>query len=285
MSGQKNHKGFKSKIWLIPLLMSWAFNGNAQNEKDSLLVVNQTWKTEQIKKGVLWKQGHFKDLFGSEQEINFVEVDLKKAKKKIAIAGDPKILKKTSQFARENKAMVAINGGFFDMKNGGSVDYIKVNGQVINLTQKPNNRVNAVLSIHQKNIRIEKAGADNTELSTADYVLLSGPHLVQNGQIIPLENNPFNSNRHPRTAIALTQNHHLMMIVIDGRNALAHGMSLDELSKVLLWLGAEDAMNLDGGGSSTLYIKGKGVVNYPSDNKLFDHEGERPVANIVYLKK
>jgi len=57
-----------------------------------------------------------------------------------------------------------------------------------------------------------------------------------------------------------------------------------ELARVMKWLGAEDAMNLDGGGSSALYIKGKSIVNYPSDNKQFDHEGQRKVANIVYLR-
>jgi exopolysaccharide biosynthesis protein len=59
------------------------------------------------------------------------------------------------------------------------------------------------------------------------------------------------------------------------------------LSKVFKWLGAKNAMNLDGGGSSTLYIRNatdNGVVNYPSDNKKFDHEGQRSVANIIYLK-
>lgn len=64
-------------------------------------------------------------------------------------------------------------------------------------------------------------------------------------------------------------------------------MNLHELSNILRWLGAKEAMNLDGGGSSTLYIKGateNGVVNYPSDNKLFDHEGERAVANIIYVR-
>jgi exopolysaccharide biosynthesis protein len=46
-------------------------------------------------------------------------------------------------------------------------------------------------------------------------------------------------------------------------------------------------MNLDGGGSTTMYIKKQsdnGVVNYPSDNKQFDHYGERKVANIIYIK-
>lgn len=51
-------------------------------------------------------------------------------------------------------------------------------------------------------------------------------------------------------------------------------------------IGAEDALNLDGGGSSTLYMKGigeNGVVNMPSDNKMFDHEGERKLSSIIYV--
>ena len=51
---------------------------------------------------------------------------------------------------------------------------------------------------------------------------------------------------------------------------------------------ASDAINLDGGGSTTLWItnyKDNGVVNFPTDNKKWDHEGERKVANVVLLKK
>ena len=46
-------------------------------------------------------------------------------------------------------------------------------------------------------------------------------------------------------------------------------------------LGAVDAMNFDGGGSSTAWINTHGIVNYPSDNKKFDHEGERGVATVI----
>jgi exopolysaccharide biosynthesis protein len=53
-------------------------------------------------------------------------------------------------------------------------------------------------------------------------------------------------------------------------------------------LGCKDAINLDGGGSTTMYIKGQpfdGVVNYPCDNKQFDHYGERSVSNVVMILK
>ncbi|WP_367914816.1 phosphodiester glycosidase family protein [Leadbetterella sp. DM7] len=266
------------------LLCCISFAASAQNAKDSLSVVSKDWKTEKIAKGVVWKQGHFTDLFDSEQEINYVEVDLKKQAKRVHLAADPKVLKTTSAFAEENRVLVAINGGFFDVKNGGAVDYIKVDGKVVNLTRTPSARANAVLTLHKKKITIQAATPENTEQSTAENVMLSGPLLVLNGSSIALDGNPFNSNRHPRTAMAVQKNHKLILIVVDGRNSKAYGMSLMELARVMKWLGAKDAMNLDGGGSSTLYIKGKGIVNYPSDNKQFDHEGQRKVANIVYLR-
>lgn len=266
------------------LLCCVSLAASAQNAKDSLSVVSKEWKTEKIAKGVVWKQGHFTDLFASEQEINYVEVDLKKLAKRVHLAADPKMLKTTGVFAEENRALVAINGVFFDVKNGGAVDYIKVDGEVVNITRTPSARANAVLTLHKKKITIQAATPENTEQSTAENVMLSGPLLVLNGNSIALDSNPFNSNRHPRTAMAVQKNHKLILMVVDGRNSQAHGMSLPELARVMTWLGAKDAMNLDGGGSSALYIKGKGIVSYPSDNKKFDHGGQRKVANIVYLR-
>jgi exopolysaccharide biosynthesis protein len=96
--------------------------------------------------------------------------------------------------------------------------------------------------------------------------------------------NTFNKSRHPRSAIALTKNNRILLVTIDGRHENSAGMSLFELRKLLGWLKATDAINLDGGGSTTLWVKNK-VVNYPSDNKKWDHEGERKVANVILLKK
>lgn len=255
---------------------------------DSITVVNKDWKITPIKHGVTWKQGHFESLFGSQQEINFVEIDLKKYRKKIHIAADPKELKKTSQFATEAGALVAINGGFFDMKNGGSWDYVKVNNKVVNTTKKETDRANAVLLIGKKKIEIHSAGTVDYERCKVPSMLLSGPLLVQQGTEVTLPDNPFNNNRHPRSAVAITYDRKLIFIVVDGRNRLAAGMHLGELTQMLRWLGAKDAMNVDGGGSSTLYVKGStenSIVNHPCDNKLFDHEGQRSVANIIYLEE
>ncbi|GAB3028032.1 phosphodiester glycosidase family protein [Niabella terrae] len=255
-----------------------------------MAVVQKEWKTTRIAKGLIWKQGHFDQLFGSVQEINFVEVNLRKYRKRLRLAADARVLKKTSDFARSNQALVAVNGGFFDIKNGGAVDFIQVNGAVINEQREKTSRANALLLFSRKSVKIKGVEQLERRQAQRDYpnILCSGPLLVQSGaDMIAGKKNAFNENRHPRTAVALKGKHTLILLVVDGRNAQAQGMSLPELSRVFRWLGATDAMNLDGGGSSTLYIRDmtpNGVVNYPSDNKKFDHNGQRRVANILLVR-
>ncbi|MEJ2507757.1 MAG: phosphodiester glycosidase family protein, partial [Ignavibacteriaceae bacterium] len=70
----------------------------------------------------------------------------------------------------------------------------------------------------------------------------------------------------------------VLFIVIDGRKKDAEGMSLSEAQEYLQKIGCVDAINLDGGGSSTMWIKDKGVVNFPSDST-----GERPVSNALLI--
>ena len=97
----------------------------------------------------------------------------------------------------------------------------------------------------------------------------------------------FVSGRHNRTAIGLKPDGTVVLLVADGRSkGVAEGLSLTELTLIMRWLGCCDAVNLDGGGSSTMYVRGKGeggIVNHPSDNGRFDAQGERPVANAILV--
>jgi exopolysaccharide biosynthesis protein len=79
----------------------------------------------------------------------------------------------------------------------------------------------------------------------------------------------------------------VILLTLDGRTAEASGMTLVQLADLMLLLKCTDAVNLDGGGSTTMFIKGKpynGVVNMPCDNKIFDHAGERAVSDIIIIK-
>lgn len=88
--------------------------------------------------------------------------------------------------------------------------------------------------------------------------------------------------RHPRTAVGIgADGRRLVLAVVDGRQAgYSAGMTLPELGELMLELGARDALNLDGGGSSAMAVRDTGgavrVVNRPSDAA-----GERPVANAL----
>jgi exopolysaccharide biosynthesis protein len=70
----------------------------------------------------------------------------------------------------------------------------------------------------------------------------------------------------------------VIFITIDGRNKEAEGMNLFEVQNFLLNIGCVDAINLDGGGSTTMWTKEKGIINFPSDSS-----GERPVSNTLLI--
>ena len=109
------------------------------------------------------------------------------------------------------------------------------------------------------------------------------PQLVKNGRVnITWEqekaSKAFVETRHPRTAVAKLRDGKFLMITVDGRQPGASvGMNLHELADYILSLGATDAMNLDGGGSTTMFLDGK-IVNTPSDK-----EGERKVSDAILV--
>ena len=91
----------------------------------------------------------------------------------------------------------------------------------------------------------------------------------------------FTHGEHPRTGVAIDQDGQVIFATMDGRTAAGQGVDLFDFSQWLVWLGARDALNLDGGGSTTLWVQTEGVVNYPSDNGTSDHYGERVVSNAL----
>ena len=110
------------------------------------------------------------------------------------------------------------------------------------------------------------------------------PRIIRDGRVsIELEGQnireSFATTRHPRTAIGFSQDStKLFMVTVDGRQS-GHsvGMRLDELANFMLELGCFQALNLDGGGSTTMLV-GTRVVNRPSDAA-----GERAVANALLV--
>jgi hypothetical protein len=126
-------------------------------------------------------------------------------------------------------------------------------------------------------IRLEMNGLDWTKIR---HAVGGGPGLVRGGQVfVDWEAQKFQSSfanaRHPRTAVGANASGELLFVAVDGRNKMSAGATLDELARLMLRLGSVEAVNLDGGGSTTLNVLGL-TVNRPSDNGQ-----ERPVANGV----
>lgn len=124
-------------------------------------------------------------------------------------------------------------------------------------------------------------------MPTSAYILSEDitngvPQLIKNGKIEitwqeEKSSKEFVETRHPRTAAAKLKDGKFLMITVDGRSEASGGIGLEDLAKVLLELGATDAMNLDGGGSTTMFLDGK-IVNKPSDK-----EGERKVGDAILV--
>jgi exopolysaccharide biosynthesis protein len=117
----------------------------------------------------------------------------------------------------------------------------------------------------------------------AEDALGAGPLLLRNGRVeITAEREQMSESlsrlRHPRTAIGVTGDGRVLLVVVDGRQpAWSEGALLGELAELLRGLGAVDAINLDGGGSSTMVLNGR-VINRPSDEA-----GERPVGDAILV--
>ncbi|MEH3113102.1 phosphodiester glycosidase family protein [Pedobacter terrae] len=284
------------KIFFVLALFVSGFSAFGQNP-DSITLVKAKWHKKRIARQVILLRHHFdqKNLFSANQNISFLEIKNTGRKVLFAIGAEEKELLTTSNFGLRDTAIAAINGNFFDVKNGGAVDFVRVNGKTINTNRldKNGNRARhqeAAVVIENGKISIKKwDGATDWETKlTAQNVLLNGPLLTINHIDEILDTTSFNRLRHPRTCLGIKPNGRVILLTVDGRNENAAGMSLFELTKLMRWLGCVSAINFDGGGSTTLWVSGMpdhGVINYPSDNKKWDHEGQRKVANVILVKK
>ena len=187
--------------------------------------------------------------------------------------GDPKTT--ISGFAKKKGVQIAINAAFIDFdKNtsyGSAMGEGKLwtdaldQGQSAQLACGPGNRV-----------EIFEQGLIFQPQPWMRDVVSGHPMFVWNGVLFDSGDGVM-APRHPRTAVALSKDRRtLILFVVDGRQKHSVGMTGAEMSRVFIDFGAWQAMNMDGGGSSAMYIDGKGIVNSPSDGRersLINHLG------------
>jgi exopolysaccharide biosynthesis protein len=177
----------------------------------------------------------------------------------------------TSFVSDHANTAAVINGNFIELATGIPLQHVRTDGIV---------RYPSVVDAHDEGaVVINAAGDADTVLrpTTAGKwddrpepdIMASNVPLWDEGVKYTLPNTAYYTvDRHPRTAVGRTSDNKFLFVVVDGRRTGAAGMTLTELQTLFEGLGATDGLNMDGGGSSAMWVKGEpgnGIVNVPSD--------------------
>ena len=271
--------------FMLPIFAS------AQSPADSLAIVNADWNWKDLGKGA--KVGYaIVDMFGAKQSISVLKYPAKKHVTEIIDAQNP-AQATVPVISERTGALGSINASYFNVRQLTPTTYFVDNRKVVGETGKEELfRADGYVALKgRKGRRIEIGYTDPAkyEAYPKEYydLLVSGPVVLMDSQIpqFPAEAG-FYDMRHPRTVIGYDAKGTIYYVVIDGRFPMfgAYGATIMEVALISRYLGMTYALNLDGGGSSTLWTAPTGVVNHPFDNRKFDHEGCRTVPNIIIMK-
>lgn len=295
--------------------------------KTKTLLDNNGWTTTTLADGCYWHNFEGYDyITKTNQIVNVLEVDMTMGKYKLDFAWkDQADILSNFVKERENQGIKVIGGvnGNYEL----DATYVRINDEnKYTVSISPEHyrywkHEGAVMGYDQGEVKIRLSDRENGTLAISNYnsseaknILSSAPSLIENFvnigstfvdeeyrnattsqlEALDYENkNRHQGVRHPRTAVALTEDGDLLLITVDGRfENKAGGMNCDELTRFLIkYFNPQYALNLDGGGSTTMCVPGYGdagshVVNYPCDNKKFDHAGERTrECHLIIVEK
>lgn len=191
--------------------------------------------------------------------------------------------------AKKVNADVAINGGYFEINKNPTLDGKPSGTLVINhKIYQIKNKQQALLAINKGNISILETNPKKI-LSQYSSIVSGIPLLIYNGKIInKLKNqsSAFYTQPHARTALGIKPNGDIVIIVAEEGENKTNGLTLPQLAALFKSYDCTAAINLDGGGSSTLYLNGKVVNQTIGDND--EANGlyvMRPVSDVVVFNK
>lgn len=244
-----------------------------------------------------------------------VQESLPEIESRVLVSEDTDRRETVSEFAQRLEAPVLINGGFFrmDLNPSKHVGILKVDGELIHAATTSVLRGEQRFYLHRAAIGFDdhdqmaiewvssegdtvyrwerpienqlEAPGEKIDTSfrkpwTFRDILGGGPQLIRHGKIdIPVNEEVFFGTSipevHPRTAAGITADGDLILLLVDGRQLISRGVDLPELAGILYDLECRDAINLDGGGSSSLVVNGI-LLNRPSGTTV-----EREVMSAI----
>ena len=241
-------------------------------------------------------------LFNSVQTISVIKYLPKRFKTTIV---QPEKLTCLATTASAANANFGVNAGYWDVRINEPSTFLVLKGkQIAETADFEKERVDGLVCIAKRQITIDHCKAGNEAPYSAKYknILASGPVLIDEGKSI--DHTAYTKGmveakhgkdigayytyirRHPRTVIGTDMEGNVYLVVVDGRSkGNAEGVTIAELTKVCEWLGMSDAINLDGGSSSTMWSKADGVASYPCRNRKFDHAGDRRVSSCIVVRR
>ena len=255
---------------------------------------------------LVWYRFHG-EKFGAKQFVNVLALDLNCKDYELDFVALEKA-DSLSSVAISHDAVVGINGSY-----EWDASFVKADGKVYSEITLPSDHIRywkheGAVAFDGKKVKIGYGNKASYLKNKMPDIFSSSPMLIDNykpvgtafvGDISELDLDKLHYEdyrrhqgvRHPRTAIALSRSNKLLLITIDGRSENGAGMSAKEVTEFLCeYFNPRYALNLDGGGSTTMYIKGSGesltdVINYPTDNKRYDHYGQRRVPTHILVKR
>lgn len=242
--------------------------------------------------------GKFPD--GKPLRAMYAEVDLRDKNLKFRSIGSDTHRESTLETYQNNNGILAINGGYFASNISGSL--IVEDGEIISPgTHKlprgafgmvqgkpevtwtlPSPKKEAVYKYNLLNIK------SPSEKWLVSQAVGAGPVLLLDGKVV-LDGSKegFGAGhllRHPRSAIGYKDAHTILMLVVDGRQEASAGATLIELAEIMMDLGAQGAVNLDGGGSSAM-VAANEVVNVPVNTTGGDRNNLRNNAGALVISE
>jgi exopolysaccharide biosynthesis protein len=186
------------------------------------------------------------------------------AKLKVLLSDDADGKESVADFGKS--ACVAVNGGYFNMRANPAfhVGLVISEGKMLSPPSPEAPRSAFCIASGKAKIVAE------SEAQSCQEALGAGPSIMQNGIIQPqIEAEGFSTTsipaQHPRTAVGITQKNEVLFLIVDGRQPESAGVLLWQEAAMLRDLGATNALNLDGGGSSSAVVLGN-LLNKPVGN-------------------
>jgi len=232
-----------------------------------------------------------------------IDGNMSNIKAKVLVSHDTDKRETVEEFVDNTQAVVAINAGYFLMHMNPThhVGLLKADGQLVEPASESIIRQNLRYSIARGAFGIDKnnmfdiawASTKNDSLFEwvkplnnsngnpvsnlnfekaqfwdMEHAVHAGPVIVHDAKLhVCIDEEVFFGTKipelHPRTAVGYTRDNSLILVVVDGRQSDSRGASLEDLANIMLQFDCIEALNLDGGGSSTMVINGE-LINRPA---------------------